>query len=246
MPKLFLHGGGDLLPDALAGFAGVVGERVVALIALRTEADKLPIYRAQLQQRGLTRTIDIIVSAEQPLRRDLIAQDAVGGVFVCDGRAPDLHRALCGDQACVAWLRTSSAAYFGVGAGAQLAPNKAILGGWHARRELLHGKFAAPIIAVDASAGLDLLDVRSGLGLFDYSVDVRANRWGTLTRAVQALDLGLIDAAFAIDENTLLQVDDGKLSVHGVGQAYFVRPHPIGGMEVSICPPGTTLHTKMA
>lgn len=69
---------------------------------------------------------------------------------------------------------------------------------------------------------MDLLEVREGLGLVPWSIEVHAGQMGTLPRLLHAVDLGLTDEGWAIDENTVLEVDGGHITVRGLGQAYHV------------------------
>jgi cyanophycinase len=68
-----------------------------------------------------------------------------------------------------------------------------------------------------------LLDVRPGLGLVPFAVEIHASQWGTLTRLLHSLDLGLVSEGWAVDENTLLQIDAAGIQVYGPGQAYHMQ-----------------------
>ena len=57
-----------------------------------------------------------------------------------------------------------------------------------------------------------------------FAVDVHATQWGTLTRLVHAVGAGLVDEGWAIDEGTVLVVDDGAVRAEGLGSAYRVAP----------------------
>jgi hypothetical protein len=45
---------------------------------------------------------------------------------------------------------------------------------------------------------------------------------GTLTRLLHAVELGFVSEGWAIDENTLLQIDANAFRVYGQGHAYRV------------------------
>ena len=77
--------------------------------------------------------------------------------------------------------------------------------------------------------------MRDGLGLVPFAVDVHATQWGTLTRLVHAVGAGLVEEGWAIDEGTVLVVDDGSVRVEGLGSAYRVAPRD-GGVVVSVQP----------
>ena len=70
----------------------------------------------------------------------------------------------------------------------------------------------APLAVCGEEAGedLDLVQPRPGLGLVPFAVDVHATQWGTLTRLIHAVALGLVAEGVAIDEGTCLEV-------HGAG-----------------------------
>ena len=86
--------------------------------------------------------------------------------------------------------------YCGFSAGSAVAARRAIVGGW-----LRDGR---PILDADFGEELGELEVRDGLGLVDFAVDVHAAQWGTLTRLIAAVDAGLVAEGYAIDEGTVL------------------------------------------
>jgi cyanophycinase len=150
------------------------------------------------------------------------SEDLAGaaGVFVGGGVTPDYQETLRG------W-RAPDLPYAGFSAGAAVAATRAIVGGWR-----LGGR---AICAEDAGEDLDELAVRDGLGLVEFAVDVHATQWGTLTRVVHAVGAGLIAEGWAIDEGTVLVVEDGALRVDGLGVAYRVAPQD-GEVVVSVQP----------
>ena len=68
-----------------------------------------------------------------------------------------------------------------------------------------------------------------------FAVDVHATQWGTLTRLVHAVGAGLVDEGWAIDEGTVLVLDDGAVRVEGLGSGYRVAPRE-GEVAVSVAP----------
>jgi cyanophycinase len=102
----------------------------------------------------------------------------------------------------------------------------------------------APLAVCTEEAGedLDLVEPRRGLGLVPFAVDVHATQWGTLTRLVHAVALGLVAEGVAIDEGTCVEVPAGagagELRVHGFGSAYRVRLEPSGGATVTLLAAG--------
>ena len=93
-----------------------------------------------------------------------------------------------------------------------MASARAIVGGWRLGEQA--------VCAEEAGEDLDQLEVRDGLGLVPFAVDVHATQWGTLTRLVHAVVRGLVPEGWAIDEGTVLIVDDGRMRVEGLGGAY--------------------------
>lgn len=153
--------------------------------------------------------------------RPLTAGDVAGaaGVFVAGGLTP-LYAEL------VVPARDALAAlpYAGFSAGAAIAAEHAVVGGW-----LLDGR---PVAPEDAGEDLDQVTVVPGLGRVAFAVDVHAAQWGTLPRAVAAVRAGLVAEARAIDEHTAVVVRDGGVEVVGAGAALLVRPAE-GGVLVS-------------
>jgi cyanophycinase len=143
------------------------------------------------------------------------------GVFVAGGWTPGYQDALAG------WRPPAGLPYGGFSSGAAVASARAIVGGWR-----LGGR---EVCAEEAGEDLDELDVRDGLGLVPFAVDVHATQWGTLTRLVHAVRAGLVGEGWAIDEGTVLVVDDGAVRVEGLGGAYRVAPRD-GEVAVSVQP----------
>ena len=79
---------------------------------------------------------------------------------------------------------------------------------------------------MDWSEGLEEVEIRSGLSLVPFSVDVHAAQAGTLGRAVGAVAKGLVDRAAAVDENTALvlhRADLEEVEVIGTGNCWTIR-----------------------
>ena len=81
--------------------------------------------------------------------------------------------------------------YLGFSAGAMIAADRAIVGGWR-----ING---IPVCPEPTSQGLDEVTVVEGLGLVDLAVDVHAAQWGVLSRLVAATEAGLVDGGVAAD-----------------------------------------------
>ena len=138
---------------------------------------------------------------EPPSAADL---DGAAGVFVGGGWTPGYQEALAG------WRAPADLPFAGFSAGAAVAAARAIVGGWR-----LGGR---EVCAEEAGEDLDELAVRDGLGLVPFAVDVHATQWGTLTRLVHAVGAGLVDEGWAIDEGTVLVVEDGAVRARGPGE----------------------------
>lgn len=110
--------------------------------------------------------------------------------------------------------------YLGFSAGAMIAADRAIIGGWR-----INGIAVCP---EETAQGLDELTVAEGLGLVDLAVDVHAAQWGTLSRIVAATEAGLVDGGVAIDERTVLVVSDDGFAVFGEGSVWQVLDEPAG------------------
>ena len=108
--------------------------------------------------------------------------------------------------------------YLGFSAGAMVAPARAIVGGYRIR--------GTEVCPVEFSEGLEEVEIRDGLGLVPFAVDVHAAQAGTLGRAVAAVAKGLADRAAAVDENTALvlhHADLQELEVIGTGNCWMIR-----------------------
>lgn len=110
--------------------------------------------------------------------------------------------------------------YLGFSAGAMIASDSAVIGGW---------KIGEIAVGTEvASQGLEDVTIVEGIGLVDLAVDVHAAQWGTLSRLVAATEAGLVDGGVAIDEFTVLIVGDDSLRVLGEGSVWMVSQHEDG------------------
>jgi cyanophycinase len=214
MAAVFLIGGGreDAQVRASHGpFVAACGGGPIVAFALEDPER----WEGALRLAGAT---DVRCLLEPPSADDLTG---AAGVFVGGGSTPAYQEALEG------WRAPPDLPYGGFSAGAAVAAARAIVGGWR-----LGGR---DVCAEEAGEDLEELAVRDGLGLVPFAVDVHATQWGTLTRLVHAVGAGLIAAGWAIDEGTVLVVDDGSIRVEGLGSAYRVAPRD-GGVAVSVQP----------
>jgi cyanophycinase len=241
MIPVFLFGGGwqaDIFPLTYGPFldaATHAGQRRIAIVVAE-EPDGNP-HERFLQSRGVFELLGLapdaatplIVSATAPLTQAALVQAAPTGIFVCGGLTPAYYAALCADQSWCTYLHTQQLPYAGFSAGAMIAASHAIVGGW---QRVVNDR-AIAIADEQASEDLDLLEIRPGLGLAPFTVDVHASQAGTLTRLLHTVDQGPADAGWAIDEDTMLALTDSELRIHGQGNAYRVQRHQ-GHMVVDI------------
>src|SRR5262245_22216614 len=167
MPAIFLHGGGDHAESRSDTFGRFVQALradqpgpLALIIAEATDDDRAASYQdygAIFQSVGLAagQIEPFFVTPTQPLTRAALAAVQPSGVFVCGGATPFYYQSLCVDPSWVAYLREARIPYGGTSAGAAIAAQNAILGGWLARR----GPNARAMLFQGASEGLDLLTV---------------------------------------------------------------------------------------
>jgi cyanophycinase len=242
MPATFLHGGGDHVGSRASTFGRFVQALrtdppgpLVLVIAEATVSDRegsLQDYSAIFEAVGLGpgQIKPLFVTPAQPLTRAALADLQPGGVFVCGGATPFYHQALCANPSWVTYLGDAQIPYGGTSAGAAIAARNAILGGWQAQR----GNTARAMLFQGASEGLEQLTVAPGLALIPFAVDVHASQWGTLLRLIHAVELGAVASGWALDEDTLLEIGDRSLRLHGRGHAYYVKQNDSGETTVAI------------
>lgn len=240
---LFLSGGGGIGPE-FDGFLEAARRsgrrRILVIVAGRedrvVEANALG-YRDAFRARGvpIDESDALRVSAQEPLSTERLRERDPTALFVSGGLTPLYREGLCRDRGWCDWLEAEGLPYAGFSAGAAIAADRALLGGWRVERD---GR-PLQVVAREVGEELDLVEVQRGLGLVPFAVDAHAAQWGTLSRAVHAVERGLVAEAVALDESTVLQVtrDDpwGAARVHGEGVAYRVRradAQATGGVRV--------------
>ena len=139
----------------------------------------------------------------------------VDGLVVAGGVTPAYLQAVLPLVDQVRLLVADGLPYLGFSAGAALAADRALVGGW------LIGD--VPVCPESAAEDLDEVTLAEGLGLVDLAVDVHAAQWGTLSRLVAATEAGLVRGGVAIDEGTALVVGEGALVVLGTGSVWRVE-----------------------
>lgn len=241
MTAVFLHGGGDD-PDARSIAFGRFAQAyltnvrgpllIVAAADSEGEAQATAGYYRDLFA-GLNVPADwlvpVIADPERPLTAEQVAAYDPSGLFVCGGSTPLYHRSLCADRGWADYLRANAVPYGGTSAGAAIAADKAILGGWQTSEET-----PRQFLAAGAGEGLDALTVRPGAGLVPFAVDVHAGQAGTLTRLIHAVRGGQVNEGWAVDEDTLLAVHPTRIQIYGRGHAYRVVRAAEGRVTVRV------------
>lgn len=252
MTAVFLHGGGDSPGSrsiafgrfAQAYLTGVSGPLLlIATDHTRAAAEQTAgYYRALFAglQVPAEWLIPIPVDPDRPLTGEQVAAYGPSGLFVCGGPTPLYHRALCTDLSWVDYLRERAIPYGGTSAGAAIASDRAILGGWQTADALEPRQ----IIPAAASEGLDPLTVRPGAGLVPFAVDVHAGQAGTLARLVHAIHAGLVSEGWAIDEDTLLALHPTRIQIYGHGQAYRATRAAEGRVSVRVYAAPATIRRR--
>lgn len=210
-----------------------VGETILLVIADEADgrlADQRDRHQTIFEALGIpaSQLVFEVVSATTSLTRESVARHRPRGLFVCGGLTPLYHRALTEDLSWLQYLIEQGLPYGGLSAGAMIAPEQAILGGWQVERD---GQRIA-ILNEQAAEDLDRLELQTGLGLVPFAVDVHASQWGTLTRPIHAVSLGLVREGWAIDEDTMIEVRDELVQVHGLGHAYQILSSNAGQVQV--------------
>ncbi|NQX26959.1 peptidase S51 [Microbacteriaceae bacterium VKM Ac-2854] len=169
-------------------------------------------YVNALRSIAAIEPIPVLAPEGSPIRPESF--DDVDGVMVGGGLTPAYRDSLVGSFARLRELVSAGVPYLGYSAGAAIAPDRALVGGYR-----IGGVAVSPEPAAEE---LDEVTVLEGIGLIDVSIDVHAAQWGTLSRLVAATEAGLIDGGVAIDEATVLIVGNGALQVHGTGSVWKV------------------------
>jgi cyanophycinase len=187
----FLIGGGrepgQVLPTHRP-FVAACGDGPIACL-VADEGDGVDAERWTAQLSGAVGVRVVALSAERPVRDEDVAGAA--GIYVAGGLTPLYAEVLRG------WTPPRGVPYAGYSAGAAVAAERAILGGWRDTR-------GTPVCPEDASEDLDAVTVAAGLGLVPFAVDVHAAQWGTLGRLACAVQEGLVDEGWALDEGAAL------------------------------------------
>ncbi|MGW3266321.1 hypothetical protein [Streptomyces sp. NPDC001056] len=223
--RVFLVGGGWDLAEVYEPFVrAVAGERRIGCLIVDEGDGGAQFERYARALRKAAGPACVPVPLLIPLGGRFEPESALAGIdglLVCGGLTPAYQEAFAG---CLERLPRMLAArgipYAGFSAGAAVAARRAVVGGW-----LVDG---VPVCPEETGEDLTEVEVRAGLGLVPFAVDVHAAQWGTLPRLVAAVGRGDVPYGVAVDENTLLSVADGKAGVTGAGRVHVVRPDEKG------------------
>jgi cyanophycinase len=211
------------LAEAAARAAGS-GRMVPRVGVLILVADGIPSgeyregYPASLRAVAACETVVTIVEAGQPFAPQVLTD--IDALVVGGGLTPAYLAAIDPLVEEVRLLVADGLPYLGFSAGAMIAADRAIVGGWR-----INGIEVCP---EHAAQQLDEVTVVEGLGLVDLAVEVHTAQWGTLSRLVAATEAGLVDGGVAIDEHTALVVGDDGFAVFGAGSVWQVLDEPAG------------------
>ncbi|WP_327317493.1 hypothetical protein [Streptomyces sp. NBC_01235] len=214
---------------ARSGAGGGSAPRILCVLVDEGDgAEQFARYDVALRKAGECTPVPLLVPVGGRFDVGALSAD-VDGVLVCGGLTPAYQEAFAGESGPLSSLLVERGVpYAGFSAGAAVAARDAVVGGW-----LVDGVAVCP---PDAAEDLEEVEVRPGLGLVPFGVDVHAAQWGTLGRLVAVVAGGRLAHGVAIDENTLVEIGggdgDGRARVAGLGLAHSVRPAPGGGVVV--------------
>jgi cyanophycinase len=230
---VFLIGGGweeSAFPHSYGRFVAAAGGGSSAIACVLLDHDERDEYFARsvaaFAAVGADRLVPVFVSPDRPLQKADV--QGAAAVIVGGGLTPEYHDAIV--PAAGSWLREmveGGMPYAGFSAGAMIAPDAGIIGGWKLRQ----GDVDLAICSEDVSEDEEYLDVREGIGLVPFAVDVHASQYGTPTRLLHAMWSGAVSSGWAVDEDTMIEVANGRVKVSGHGSAYHVRP---GGDSLTV------------
>ncbi|MHB9857568.1 Type 1 glutamine amidotransferase-like domain-containing protein [Streptomyces sp. YIM S03343] len=172
-------------------------------------------YASVLRSVAPCRPVAVVVPAGEAFVPDSL-RDA-DALLVGGGLTPAYQEALAPVRDEVRELVEGRGVPFaGFSAGAAVAAESALVGGWLSK--------GTPVCPGDAAEGLEDVEVRTGLGLVPAAVEVHATQWGTLARLIEVVRSGGAPQGVALDEGTALVVRDGQGVVTGAGRVHVVRP----------------------
>ncbi|MEW1921116.1 hypothetical protein [Pseudarthrobacter oxydans] len=227
--SIFLAGAGPdhlAFPEVFDRFAQAVrrrsGDEAPARVAVVVHdrngnlESLLPAYVDPLLARMPVEVVPALLGTGSPANPSVF--DGVDGLVVGGGLTPAYWGGLTASAATISRAVAGRVPYLGFSAGAMIAPRRALVGGYRSR--------GIEVCGEECSEGLAELEIRDGLGLAPFAVDVHAAQAGTLSRALGAVAAGLVERAVAVDENTavvLSAADGDSFEVLGHGNCWDIR-----------------------
>jgi cyanophycinase len=175
-------------------------------------------YRALLRRAAPCEPVVTCVEEGEHVSSSTLSD--IDGLLIGGGHTPSYLEAVLPITDEIRLLVADGLPYAGYSAGAMIASERAIIGGYR-----IGGIQVCP---EDTGEDLDEVEIVEGLGLVDLAIDVHAAQWGTLSRLIAATEAGLVDGGVAIDEFTVLIVGDGELRVEGSGSVWKVTAEDEG------------------
>ncbi|WP_176386676.1 Type 1 glutamine amidotransferase-like domain-containing protein [Gulosibacter sp. 10] len=148
------------------------------------------------------------------------------GILVADGAPAALLAALADRATDLRRLVHERVPYLGIGAGAVVASEAAILGG-----DEIGGVRVAPAGPAGPAGSAGEVRVEPGLGLIDMSVLGHAAQRGLVGLGVACCESGLVETVLALDEGTALEVSETALELLGRGSLWQISAAD-GGVRV--------------
>ncbi|TDN44875.1 cyanophycinase [Curtobacterium flaccumfaciens] len=224
--SIHLVGGGPFAAaDAAAPFlaeatarSAAVGRTVprIGLLSVASSVGASPSSTADIAEvLGGARQAEVLVSEIAPgeVFSTTVLSD-VDALVVGGGVTPHYLDAVAPLVDQIRLLVADGLPYLGYSAGAMIAADRALVGGWRIG--------GVEICPEEAAEGLDEVELREGLGLVDLTIDVHAVQAGTLARLIASAEAEFVTAGLAIDEDTTLVVGEGALEVRGTGSVWRV------------------------
>jgi cyanophycinase len=220
--SIHLVGGGSGIDGAItAAFVAECTQRGAAVgrntprvavlgVLPSSDADGTEGLAAAVSAGGPVEIVTTVVVPGQQFETSVLS--GIDGLVVAGGRTPDYADAITALVDQIRLLVADGLPYLGYSAGAMIAADRALIGGWRVG--------GVEVCPEAASEGLDEIELVEGLGLVDLTIDVHAVQAGTLARLIAAVESGLVAAGLAIDEDTALVVGDGALEVRGTGSVW--------------------------
>jgi cyanophycinase len=200
----------------------------VAVLLVREDEETMTL-RTEAYRRQLARVAECEPVITPVLEGELFTSSVlsdIDGLLIGGGLTPAYLDAVAPIVDEIRMLVADGLPYLGFSAGAAIAAETAIVGGWKIGD--------VPVCAEHASEELEDVTVVEGLALVDLAIDVHAAQWGTLSRLIAATEAGLVDGGIAIDEYTVLIVGDDSLRVVGTGSVWQVNQHDDGVLVSSL------------